>query len=113
MNHLLLEAQSRALTDYCRLNKIENYELFADEEISGTKSSRPALDRMMAVIKTGEADCVVVYSFSRFARSTTHMRNGLETMKGNGCNFVSLTEKLAQEQFMVEATAGVVFPEAA
>lgn len=89
-----LEAQSRALTDYCRLNKIENYELFADEGISGTKSSRPALDRMMAMIKANEADCVVVYSFSRFARSTTHMLNGLETMKAHGCNFVSLTEKI-------------------
>ena len=89
-----LEAQSRALTDYCRLNRIENYELFADEGISGTKCSRPALDRMMSVIKTGEAECVVVYSFSRFARSTTHMLNGLETMKAHGCNFVSLTEKI-------------------
>jgi len=89
-----LEAQSRALTDYCRLNKIENYELFADEGISGTKSSRPALDRMMTMIKADEADCVVVYSFSRFARSTTHMLNGLETMKAHSCNFVSLTEKI-------------------
>jgi len=89
-----LEAQSRALTDYCRLNKIENYELFADEGISGTKSSRPALDRMMTMIKADEADCVVVYSFSRFARSTTHMLNGLETMKAHNCNFVSLTEKI-------------------
>ncbi len=89
-----LEAQSRALTDYCRLNRIENYELFADEGISGTKSSRPALDRMMALVKNGEAECVVVYSFSRFARSTTHMLNGLEIMKAHGCNFCSLTEKI-------------------
>lgn len=89
-----LEAQSRALSDYCRLNRIENYELFADENQSGTKSSRPALDRMMAMIKNNEADCVVVYSFSRFARSTTHMLNGLEIMKSHGCNFVSLTEKI-------------------
>jgi DNA invertase Pin-like site-specific DNA recombinase len=89
-----LEAQSRALTDYCRLNKIENYELFADEGISDTKSSRPALDRMMAMVKNNEADCVVVYSFSRFARSTTHMLNGLEIMKAHGCNFCSLTEKI-------------------
>lgn len=89
-----LESQSRALADYCRLNQIENYELFADEGISGTKSSRPALDRMMAMIKNDEADCCVVYSFSRFARSTTHMLNGLEVMKAHGCNFVSLTEKI-------------------
>jgi DNA invertase Pin-like site-specific DNA recombinase len=89
-----LEAQVRALKDYCQLNRIENYELFMDEGISGTKSSRPALDRMMAMIKDNEANCVVVYSFSRFARSTTHMLNGLETMKAHGCNFVSLTEKI-------------------
>jgi len=89
-----LEDQVRALKDYCHLNKIEDFELFADEGISGTKSSRPALDRMMAMVRTGEASCVVVYSFSRFARSTTNMLNGLETMKANNCNFVSLTEKI-------------------
>ena len=88
-----LEAQVRALKDYCHLNKIEDFDLFADEGISGTKSSRPALDRMMAVVRSGEASCVVVYSFSRFARSTTNMLNGLETMKANNCNFVSLTDK--------------------
>jgi DNA invertase Pin-like site-specific DNA recombinase len=89
-----LEAQVRALKDYCFLNKIEDFELFADEGISGTKSSRPALDRMMAMVRGGEASCVVVYSFSRFARSTTNMLNRLETMKANNCNFVSLTEKI-------------------
>lgn len=89
-----LEAQVRALQDYCKLNGIENYELFTDENQSGTKSSRPGLDRMMAAVKNDEASCVVVYSFSRYARSTTHMLNGLETMKAHGCNFVSLTEKI-------------------
>ena len=53
-----LEAQVRALKDYCFLNKIEDFELFADEGISGTKSSRPALDRMMAMVRGGEASCV-------------------------------------------------------
>jgi DNA invertase Pin-like site-specific DNA recombinase len=89
-----LESQVRALKDYCSMNRVENYEIFADEGISGTKSSRPALDRMMEIVKKDEADCVVVYSFSRFARSTTHMLNGLEIMKAHGCNFVSLTEKI-------------------
>lgn len=89
-----LEAQVRALKDYCRLNQIEDYEMFSDEGISGIKSSRPGLDRMMAMVKNNEASCVVVYSFSRFARSTTHMLSGLETMKTHGCNFVSITEKI-------------------
>lgn len=89
-----LESQVRALKEYCRLNNITDYELFADEGISGTKSSRPALDRMMKAVRDNEVDCVVVYSFSRFARSTTHMLNGLEEMKKVSTNFVSLTEKI-------------------
>lgn len=89
-----LESQVRALKEYCRLNDITDYEIFADEGISGTKSSRPALDRMMKAVRDNEAECVVVYSFSRFARSTTHMLNGLEEMKKVNTNFVSLTEKI-------------------
>jgi DNA invertase Pin-like site-specific DNA recombinase len=89
-----MESQVRALKNYCELNKIENYELFMDEGISGTKSSRPALDRMMVAVRQKEISCVVVYSFSRFTRSTTHMLNGLEEMKKAGANFVSLTEKI-------------------
>lgn len=89
-----LESQVRALKDYCRLNGIENYELFADENQSGTKASRPALDRMMAAVRNDETECVVVYSFSRYARSTTHMLAGLEDMKKHNTNFVSLTEKV-------------------
>ena len=89
-----LEAQVRALNDYCRLNQVTDFELFTDEGISGIKSSRPGLDRMMNMVKSNQASCVVVYSFSRFARSTTHMLHGLETMKNHGCNFVSITEKI-------------------
>ena len=89
-----LESQVRALNEYCRINNITDFELFADEGISGTKNSRPALDRMMKAVRDNEVECVVVYSFSRFARSTTHMLNGLEEMKKVNTNFVSLTEKI-------------------
>jgi DNA invertase Pin-like site-specific DNA recombinase len=49
---------------------------------------------MMKVVRDGEAECVVVYSFSRFARSTTHLLQGLEEMKKANTGFVSLTEKI-------------------
>jgi DNA invertase Pin-like site-specific DNA recombinase len=89
-----LDAQIRALRIYCEQNKIENYELFADENQSGTKVSRPGLDRMMQAVENGEIDTVVVFAFSRFARSVSHMLKGLEVMRGHKTNFVSLTEKL-------------------
>lgn len=49
-----LESQVRILKDYCAKNDILNYEIFMDEGISGTKSSRPALDRMIAAVNCGD-----------------------------------------------------------
>ena len=63
-----LDAQIRALRIFCEQHNVTNYELFADENQSGTKASRPGLDRMMRAIENGEIDTVVVFAFSRFAR---------------------------------------------
>ncbi len=89
-----LESQVRVLKAYCEQNQIENVEFFTDEGISGTKSSRPAMDRMMAAVEQDEISIVVVYSFSRFARSTTHLLNALGRFKAKGVQFVSLTERI-------------------
>lgn len=89
-----LDAQIRALRIFCEQSKIENYELFADENQSGTKASRPGLDRMMKAVEDGEIEAVVVFAFSRYARSVSHMLKGLEIFKKFQTNFISLTEKL-------------------
>lgn len=89
-----LESQVRALRVFCEQNKITDYEIFCDENVSGTKASRPSLDRMMKAVESGEIESVVVFAFSRFARSVSHMLKGLETMRKHQTNFVSLTEKI-------------------
>ena len=73
-----MESQVRVLRQYCEQNNITDVEFFTDEGVSGTKSSRPALDRLMAAVENNEISSVVVYSFSRFARSTTHLLNALQ-----------------------------------
>ena len=55
-----LESQIRALKEYCEQNKITNYELFTDENISGATISRPSLDRMMSAVRNREISTVVV-----------------------------------------------------
>src|SRR6476646_8298122 len=89
-----MESQVRVLRQYCEQNNITNVEFFTDEGVSGTKSSRPALDRMMSAVEKDEISSVVVYSFSRFARSTTHLLTALQIFKKKGVHFVSLTEKI-------------------
>lgn len=89
-----LESQIRVLKQYCESNSIEKVEFYTDEGISGTKSSRPGLDRLMLAVQNDEISSVVVYSFSRFARSTTHLLQALQTFKKKDVHFVSLTEKI-------------------
>lgn len=89
-----LEAQIRTLKEYCEKNKIENYQVFADEGISGAKSSRPGLDRMMTDVRQGRVEKVIVYSFSRFARSVTHLLAALEEFRKLNIPFISYTENV-------------------
>lgn len=89
-----LEAQRRALIDYCKSKRISNYEVFEDSGVSGAKSSRPALNQVMKEVNSGQVSTVIVYSFSRFARSTKHLLNALEVFKGKQVGFISITENV-------------------
>jgi DNA invertase Pin-like site-specific DNA recombinase len=87
---------------------ITNYELFTDENISGAKISRPSLDRMMTAVRNNEVTTVIVYSFSRFARSTTHLLGALEEMKKYETEFISITEKIETNSPMGRAFFTVI-----
>jgi DNA invertase Pin-like site-specific DNA recombinase len=89
-----LEAQIRALQTYCQANGITDFEVYSDEGISGTKSSRPELDRLLAGVERGEISNVIVYSFSRFARSVTHLLQALQKFEQYGVSFISISENL-------------------
>lgn len=89
-----LEAQLRALEAYCSANNLGPIKSFSDEGVSGAKSNRPGLNALMESVKAGIVSTVVVYSFSRFARSTKHLLEALETFNKHGVAFVSLSEKL-------------------
>jgi DNA invertase Pin-like site-specific DNA recombinase len=98
-----MDSQLRTLKEFCEKNNITRFEVFADEGISGGKVSRPALDRMMSLVREGKIDRVIVYSFSRYARSVTHLLNGLEEFKKMNVSFTSYTEKVDTESPMGRA----------
>lgn len=89
-----LESQIRALKEWCVRNQVLEYELFTDEGISGAKESRPALNRLMTMDENKEVEQVIVFSFSRFARSTSHLLKGLKTFKESDTRFISITESI-------------------
>jgi DNA invertase Pin-like site-specific DNA recombinase len=89
-----LESQVRALKIYCEHNSITEFEIYTDENISGAKESRPSFNRLMADVEADQVSQVVCFSFSRFARSTTHLLKDLQKFKDKGVLFVSLSEKV-------------------
>lgn len=89
-----LESQQRALIEYCERKEIGNYRLFEDEGISGSKEKRPALDELMKLVDEGKVEAVIVYSFSRMARSTKHLLEVLEFFRQKDVKFISTTEQI-------------------
>lgn len=89
-----LEAQVRQVRLYCDQVGIKDIEVFTDENQSGAKQNRPALDRMMAAVRNNEVEQVIVPAFSRLARSTTHLLKALDEFKLHNVAFISLSERL-------------------
>ena len=82
-------------------------EVFTDR-ISGTKETRPGLDRLMAAARRGEFDAVLVWRFDRFARSTKHLVEALAEFQSLGIEFVSHQEAIDTSTPMGRAMFAVI-----
>jgi DNA invertase Pin-like site-specific DNA recombinase len=80
------------LRDYCKRRQWDIFAEYTDEGISGSKESRPALNRMLADAKRRRFDCVLVYRYDRAARSLRQLVNLLGEFESLGIAFVSLHE---------------------
>jgi DNA invertase Pin-like site-specific DNA recombinase len=65
---------------------------YTDHGESGAKERRPQLDGLMARVRRGGVDVVLVWKFSRFARSVRHLVTALDEFKELGVDFVSISE---------------------
>ena len=88
------ETQLLALRDYTKARKLEVFSEYVDVGISGSKDSRPALNRLMADARKRRFDAVLVARFDRFARSTRHLVLALEEFDALGVDFISLSESI-------------------
>ena len=62
------------------------------EKMTGTKSSRPELDKMMLTLREG--DTLIVSEFSRLSRSTKDLIELVEKLNEMGVNLISIKEQL-------------------
>ena len=88
-----IEAQQKELISYCKSNGINSYELYIDGGYSGANLNRPRMQELIADIKSGKIDAVVVYKLDRLSRSivdTVELYYGL--FKKNNCCFISVKD---------------------
>ena len=84
--------QVREFEEFCASRRWTAIDRYIDTGISGSKDSRPELNRLMADAKRRKFDAVVVYRFDRFARSTRHLVNALAEFNALGIQFISMHE---------------------
>jgi DNA invertase Pin-like site-specific DNA recombinase len=78
------------LRSYCERRNWQIVAEYTDEGVSGSKESRPGLNRLLADAKRRIFDVVLVYRYDRFARSLRQLVNALAEFDSLGIHFVSL-----------------------
>lgn len=64
------------------------------DRISGTKARRPGLDQLMAGVRQGRFDVVLVWASDRIARSVKHFLDVLDELNRLNVEFVSFREQI-------------------
>lgn len=87
------EHQLVPLRQMCRQRNFEIVEEYTDF-ISGTKESRPALDRLVADAKRGRFSILGIYALDRASRNTKHLLNLMEELSAVNVTVISMREGL-------------------
>ncbi len=88
------QMQLRELREYADRRGWQVASEYVDRGVSGTKDSRPELNRLMTDAHRRRFEIIAVWKFDRFARSVSHLLRALETFKALGIEFVSLSEQV-------------------
>jgi site-specific DNA recombinase len=66
---------------------------YDDGGYTGANMERPALNRLLGDIKSGVANCIVVYKVDRLTRSLLDFARIMEILDEHGATFVSVTQQ--------------------
>jgi DNA invertase Pin-like site-specific DNA recombinase len=88
------EMQLSELREYATRRGLSIHEEYVDQGVSGSKESRPALNRLMADAQKCRFDAILVWKIDRFGRSLKHLVNSLADLSAYGVTFISLRDNL-------------------
>src|SRR5205823_12863741 len=89
-----LHAQSEACEAYIHSQRHEGWTLaktrYDDGGFSGGNMERPALQRLLADVRAGRIDIIIVYKVDRLTRSLADFDRLVEIFDAQGVSFVSV-----------------------
>jgi putative DNA-invertase from lambdoid prophage Rac len=91
------ELQLRELREYTERQGWQIVGIYQDV-ISGAKSSRPELNRLMLDAAVRKFDCLLVWKLDRFGRSLVDCLNNIHDLERKGVRFTALTQGLDTDQ---------------
>lgn len=91
------DLQLTELRGYAERSNWEAVE-YVDQGVSGTKRSRPALDRLMHDARMKKFAVVLVWKLDRFGRSLQHLVENVQTLDQAGVRFVAVTQSIDTDQ---------------
>lgn len=104
-----LPMQREDLTNYIKYALgIEEYEIFKDAGYSAKNTDRPAFQRMMSRLRTGEFSHLVVWKIDRISRNLIDFATMYEELKQLGVTFVSKNEQFDTSSAMGEAMLKII-----
>src|SRR6201988_1583424 len=107
-----LAAQREACEAYIRSQQHEGWLLarncYDDGGFSGGNMERPALQGLLADIRAGRIDIVVVYKVDRLTRSLADFARLVELFDAQGVSFVSVTQQFNTTSSMGRLTLNVL-----
>jgi DNA invertase Pin-like site-specific DNA recombinase len=86
------EVQLRELRDYVNRRGWQLAGEYVDTGFSGAKTTRPALDKLMADAAQHRFDCIVVWKLDRFGRSVLHLNEMLAKLANYGVRFIAASQ---------------------
>lgn len=106
-----LPFQKKELQNYC--NHIlhvspERIEIFEDAGRSAKNTKRPAFERMMKKVRSGEVSHVLVYKIDRISRNLVDFSIMYDDFKKNRVTFISLNEQFDTSSALGEAVLKII-----
>ena len=107
-----LDNQRESAESYIQSQKSEGWvalpDRYDDPGYTGANTERPALQKLMADIKQGKINCVVVYKVDRLSRSLLDFSQLLESFEQNNVAFVSVTQAFNTNTSMGRLTLNIL-----